>query len=73
MELVVFGSGRLPHDLFRSDFWGTSHNERTKSFQSCSLDEHDITNEWNYKFKRKIVVIIKLNFIEIKYVQRFVS
>jgi hypothetical protein len=76
---MVFGSGRLPQDLFRSEFWKNSQNEQTKSFQSCSLDEQtksflacsldeqDIINEWNYKFKRRIVVIIKLSFIEIKY------
>ena len=64
---MVFGSGRLPQDLFRSEFWKNSQNEQTKSFQSCSLDEQNSINEWNYKFKRRIVVIIKLSFIEIKY------
>ena len=48
---MVFGSGRLPQDLFRSEFWKNSQNEQTKSFQSCSLDEQDSINESNYKFK----------------------
>ena len=48
---MVFGSGRLPQDLFRSEFWKNSQNAQTKSFQACSLDEQDTINEWNYKFK----------------------
>ena len=57
MELKVFGSGRLPQDLFRSESWKNSQNAQTKSFQACSLneqcslDEQDSINEWNYKFK----------------------
>tara|TARA_B110000444_G_C18475744_1_gene426833 strand:+ start:63 stop:269 length:207 start_codon:yes stop_codon:yes gene_type:complete len=51
MELMVFGSGRLPQDLFRSEFWKNSQNEQTKSIQSCSLDEQNSINESNYKFK----------------------
>ena len=48
---MVFGSGRLPQDLFRSESWKNSQNAQTKSFQACSLDEQDSINEWNYKFK----------------------
>lgn len=48
---MVFSSGRLPQDLFRSEFWKNSQNAQTKSFQACSLDEQDSINEWNYKFK----------------------
>ena len=51
MELMVFGSGRLPQDLFRSEFWKNSQNEQTKPFESCSFDEQDSINESNYKFK----------------------
>jgi hypothetical protein len=51
MELMVFSSGRLPQDLFRSESWKNSQNAQTKSFQACSLDEQDSTNERNYKFK----------------------
>ena len=48
---MVFISGRLPQDLFRSEFWKNSQNEQNKSFQSCSFDEQNSINEWNYKFK----------------------
>ena len=48
---MVFGLGRLPQDLLRSEFWKNSQNEQTKSFESCSFDEQDSINESNYKFK----------------------
>ena len=64
---MVFGSGRLPQDLFRSESWKNSQNAQTKSFQACSLDEQDSINEWNYKFKLgycepvpQLLVIIKM-------------
>jgi hypothetical protein len=42
---MVFSSGRLPQDLFRSESWKNSQNAQTKSFQACSFDEQDSTNE----------------------------
>ena len=51
MELMVFGSGRLPQDLFRSESWKIPQNAQTKTYQACSFDEQDSINEWNYKFK----------------------
>ncbi|MAD91843.1 MAG: hypothetical protein CMQ54_03815 [Gammaproteobacteria bacterium] len=48
---MFFGSGRLPQDLLRSEFWKNSQNEQAKSFQICSLNEQDNINESNYKLK----------------------
>ena len=42
---MIFGSGRLPQDLFRFESWKNSQNAQTKSFQVCSFDEQGSTNE----------------------------